>query len=87
MKNIVFTKKGWNEYVFWQRQNIKTARKIDALLQSIMKDGVLSGTGKPEKMKYCPGNYSRRIDDANRLVYSVNGNEITIIACKGLYED
>lgn len=87
MKNVVFTKKGWNEYVYWQQQNVKIARKINALLQSIIKDGTLSGTGKPEKLKYCPGNYSRRIDDANRLVYSVNEDELTVIACKGHYED
>lgn len=87
MKNIVFTKKGWDEYLYWQQQNVKIARKINALLQSIVRDGALVGEGKPEKLKYRPEDYSRRIDGENRLVYSVNNNGIVVKSCKGHYED
>ncbi len=82
MKNIVFTKRSWGEYVYWQQQNIKTAQKINALLRSILREGVLSGEGKPEKLKYRPEDYSRRIDSENRLVYLVSNNEVIVKSCK-----
>ena len=87
MKNIVFTKRSWNEYLHWQQQDIKIARKINALLRSIERNGALFGEGKPEKLKYRPGDYSRRIDGENRLVYSVSGDEIVVRSCKGHYEE
>ena len=46
------------------------------------------GIGKPEALKYGDGNWSRRIDEKNRLVYNVSSeNDIIIISCKGHYED
>ena len=61
--------------------------KINSLLVDIKRNGVLDGTGKPEKLKNRPG-YSRRIDDANRLVYVLDElQNIKIISCKGHYED
>ena len=45
------------------------------------------GTGKPERLKHGSG-YSRRIDDANRLVYEIDEQQnIRILSCKGHYED
>lgn len=87
MSSIVFTKRSWNEYLYWQQQDIKTARKINALLKSIERDGALFGEGKPERLKYLSGDYSRRIDGENRLVYSVREDEIVIKSCKGHYEE
>lgn len=87
MSSIVFTKRSWNEYLYWQQQDIKTARKINALLKSIERDGALFGEGKPERLKYLSSDYSRRIDGENRLVYSVREDEIVIKSCKGHYEE
>ena len=47
----------------------------------------MKGEGKPEKLSYEPGSYSRRIDDANRLVYEVSEGQIKVKACRGHYED
>ena len=48
-------------------------------MQSIERDGVLHGIGKPEPLKYGKsGSFSRRIDEANRLVYEVFEKEKTI---------
>lgn len=45
-------------------------------------------TGKPEPLKYCDGYWSRRIDEKNRLVYSVGeDSDIVILSCKGHCED
>ena len=87
MSSIVFTKRSWSDYLYWQQRDIKIARKINALLKSIERDGALFGERKPEKLKYRPGDYSRRIDGENRLVYSVSGDEIVVRSCKGHYEE
>lgn len=80
-----FTEIGWEHYVYWQKNDDKILEKINRLLQSIERDGVMNGIGKPERLKYGLG-YSRCIDDANRLVYEIENDMIVIKACKGHYE-
>ena len=83
-----FSETGWEEYLYWQSQDRKTLKKINNLLESISRDGVLEGLGKPEPLKYSKyGQYSRRIDEQNRLVYRIEGDRIIIDGCKGHYED
>ena len=70
------------------RHRIKDIKRINQLLQSIERDGVLHGIGKPEPLKYGKsGSFSRRIDEANRLVYEVSDNQIIVKSCKGHYKD
>ena len=87
MSKIIFTENGFSHYLYWQEQDRKTLRKINQLLQSICRDGALNGEGKPEKLKHLEERFSRRIDSANRLVYKVENDKITVIACRGHYED
>ena len=87
MSKIVFTKKGFEQYVEWQTEDRKTLSKINRLLQSISRDGAMKGEGKPEKLSYYTGTYSRRIDDKNRLVYEVEGDIITVKLCEGHYKE
>ena len=87
MAEITFTEIGWEQYIGWQSEDRKTLKKINKLLKSIERDGPMNGEGKPEKLIHYPGSYSRRIDEANRLVYEVSGGQIIIKACKGHYED
>ena len=87
MADIIFTEKGWEQYLEWQSEDKKTLKKINKLLKSIERNGPMKGEGKPEKLSYEPGSYSRRIDDANRLVYEVSEDQIKVKACKGHYED
>ena len=87
MAEITFTEKGWEQYVEWLSEDRKTIKKINSLLKSIDRDGPMKGEGKPEKLSYEPGSYSRRIDGANRLVYEVEDGRIKVKACKGHYED
>lgn len=79
-----FTEIGFEHYKYWANQNLKTFNKINSLLQSIERDGVMRGEGKPERLKYGAG-YSRRIDESNRLVYEVENDAIIIKTCKGHY--
>ena len=61
-------------------------RRINDLVKDIERNGISSGIGKPEPLKYRKG-WGRRIDEANRLIYDIdeNGN-LLIAACRGHYE-
>ena len=82
--NKLFEDQGFADYIYWQNQDRKTLNRINRLLQSIERDGAMNGEGKPERLKYGAG-YSRRIDEANRLVYDIEDNRIIIKACRGHY--
>ena len=83
---VSFHEDALQEYIFWQFQDRKTLKKINDLIKDIGRNGAAKGIGKPEPLKHRPG-WSRRIDDANRLVYDVSGDNLYIISCKGHYSD
>lgn len=86
MSKITFTETAFTQYLYWQAQDKRTLKKINQLLRSIDRDGALNGIGKPELLKHLGGDYSRRIDEQNRLVYQLTEDTIIIKACKGHYE-
>lgn len=87
MNDFTFTGQGFADYLYWQTQDKKTLKKINALLADIQRNGAMQGLGKPELLKYRPG-YSRRIDEKNRLVYEIDKlQNIVILSCRGHYED
>ena len=45
--NKVFTKNGWEDYIYWQTEDKKTLKKINKLIEDICRNGN-SGIGKPE---------------------------------------
>ena len=84
MKKIWFDK-AWNDYLYWQTQDKKTLKKINNLIKDIERDNY-GGIGKPEPLKDDLNEFwSRRIDEANRLVYRINNDVIEILACRGHY--
>lgn len=83
----MFSDRAWEEYCYWQTQDKKTLKKINQLLLDIKRNG-FTGIGKPEPLKdNLSGFWSRRIDDANRLVYKITNNYIEIVQCKGHYDN
>lgn len=76
----------WNDYLYWQTQDKKTLKKINALLNDAMRNP-FEGIGKPEPLKHRSGYWSRRIDEKNRIVYKVEGDSLIIAATKGHYDD
>ena len=76
----------WNDYLYWQKQDKKTLKRINALLTDIMRNP-FDGIGKPEPLKHQKGYWSRRIDDVNRIVYKVDGDAVAIAAVRGHYDD
>lgn len=76
-----------NELAFWVKNDKRLALKILELISATVKDP-FTGLGKPEPLKHNKrGFWSRRIDQEHRLVYVVTENTITIISCKGHYEE
>lgn len=86
MSKLVFSESAWQDYLYWQTQDKKTLKKINSLLQDIVRNGY-EGIGKPEPLKEnLSGFWSRRIDDKNRIVYRISEEYIEIIQCKEHYE-
>ena len=87
MSKITFAEDAWSEYLYWQTQDKKTLRKINALLKDIQR-APFDGEGKPEPLKdNKAGLWSRRINETDRLVYRVNDDTVTVFQCKGHYDD
>ena len=79
--------RAWNEYTYWLTQDRKTLKRINLLIKSIERDGY-GCIGKPEPLKGdLSGWWSVRIDDANRIVFRIDGEVLTIYSCAGHYED
>ena len=85
--NIVFSQPAWEQYTNWTQQDKKTVKKINDLIQDILRQGPGVGIGKPEALRHFSV-WSRRINLEDRLVYQIDSNQnLLIIACKGHYED
>ena len=83
---LAWTKEAWKDYLYWQNQDKKTLKRINKIITDTQRTP-FEGIGKPEPLKEnLSGFWSRRIDDSNRLVYSVDGNTLTIISCRYHYE-
>lgn len=85
-RKLAWTDESWTDYVYWQTQDKKTLKRINRLISDVMRSP-FEGIGKPEALKHnLAGFWSRRIDDANRLVYAVDETHITVISCRYHYE-
>ena len=61
-------------------------KRINQLIRDIERDP-FSGIGKPESRRgNFSGMWSRRIDQANRLVYEVSGDTLMLYSAKDRYE-
>jgi len=83
--NIIWHFNAWEDYLYWQTNDKKILRKVNALIKEIDRNP-FSGTGKPEPLKYAlEGYWSRRITREHRLVYKVTNKEVYIAQCRYHY--
>ena len=83
--NLIFSDKGWEEYMYWQNTDKQILKKINQLIKDIKREP-FEGIGKPEPLKYeLSGFWSRRISDEHRLVYEVSESYIAIVSCRFHY--
>jgi toxin YoeB len=62
----------------------KTLKRINLLIDAARRDP-FDGIGKPEPLLgNLSGYWSRRIDDVHRLVYAVDDEALTVMACRDL---
>ncbi len=84
---LLWEDRAWSDYLYWQTQDKKTLKRINALIKDIQRSPY-QGIGKPEPLR---GNLSgwggRRIDENHRIVYYEQGEVIYIISCLGHYDD
>ena len=87
-ENVGFTIRGLSEYIEWQTEDKRTLKKINRLINDIVRNGN-AGIGHPEPLKDdLTGCWSREIDEKNRLVYRIFDDErVEIYQCKGHYQD
>ena len=84
---LTWTDHAWDDYLYWQTQDRKTLKRINALVADIKRDPDGPGIGKPELLRNnLAGLRSRRIDEEHRLVYAVEQDVLTIISCRFHYE-
>ena len=82
---LLWDDRAWNDYIYWQTQDKKTLKRINAIINDIRRDRY-DGSGKPEPLKEnMSGWWSRRIDEVNRIVYKEEDGAIIIASCKGHY--
>ena len=87
MCELRFAENAWEDYLYWQTQDKKTLKKINALLKDVQRSPY-EGEGKPEPLKNNKtGMWSRRINETDRLVYAIDKDVIYIFQCKGHYDD
>jgi toxin YoeB len=83
--NLVFSDDAWEEYLYWQKTDPQTLKRIHKLIEEIMRDPY-RGIGKPEPLKHAlHGYWSRRITGEHRIVYRVSGNDVRIAQLRHHY--
>ena len=82
---LVWSESAWDEYLWWQRQDRKILKRINLLIQDIVRNGN-EGIGKPEPLRYDFADYwLRRITEEHRLVYKVTNDDVLIATCRYHY--
>lgn len=86
MRAIRFVPDAWQAYLYWHEQDKKTLKRINLLITACAREP-FAGIGKPEALRGdLSGYWSRRIDEANRLIYRADDAELVIIACHFHYD-
>ncbi len=76
--NLIFSDNAWDDYLYWQKSDIKMVKRINALIKNVQRTP-FEGIGKPEPLKHAlSGYWSRRINDEHRMTYKVDNDSILI---------
>ncbi len=84
-RRLAWTGEAWSDCLYWQSQDRKTLRRINALIADSLRTP-FTGLGKPEALREnLSGFWSRRVDETNRLIYGVDDDHLTVISCRYHY--
>jgi toxin YoeB len=85
LRSLEFDVAAFEDLAWWVEKDRPQALRIIRLIREIQREP-FAGIGKPEPLKHeLKGCWSRRIDQAHRLVYQVNDDRIRILACRYHY--
>ena len=83
---ITFSSDAWADYVRWQAEDRKVAKRINELVKDIQRNGN-EGIGKPEPLRHeFSGYWSRRITHEHRLIYKITDGGVYLVACRYHYQ-
>lgn len=84
---VCFSEIGWDDYLYWQKQDKKVLSRINQLIKDIKRNPHTgNGLGKPELLKGdLTGYYARRITREHRLVYKLLTDKLIIAQCRFHY--
>lgn len=75
---LIFSEHAWEDYLHWQKTDKKTLQRINKLIKETKRDP-FAGIGKPEPLKHSMAGYwSRRINEADRMVYKATDEALLI---------
>ena len=82
---LIFSEHAWEDYIYWQRTDKKTLKRINKLIKDIQKNKY-QGIGKPEPLKHSLSGYcSRRITNEHRIVYKIHDDQVLIVQLRYHY--
>lgn len=86
MKDLLFTGSSWEDMQYWEENNPKVYQQVKRLISEISRDP-FRGIGKPEPLKHdYAGWWSRRINNADRIVYKIENDTLVILQCRSHYK-
>jgi toxin YoeB len=75
---LIFSENAWEDYLYWQKTDKKTANRINKLIKETQRNP-FEGIGKPEPLKHnLTGYWSRRINEEDRMVYKMTDDALLI---------
>ena len=75
---LVFAAQAWEDYLYWQKTDTKTLKRINTLIKDASRNP-FEGIGKPEPLRHAlAGYWSRRINEADRMVYKPTEDALLI---------
>lgn len=86
---LIYFRDALKDIEYWKRSGNKAAlKKIDTLLDSL-EQNPRKGPGSVEELKYQPGVWSRRINQKDRITYTISEEKklVIILRMRGHYED
>ena len=86
-RDLVFDSQFLEDLTYWVDTNRKIALRLLSLVEEIRRNP-FTGTGKPEPLKYQGANiWSRRLTEADRIVYMVSSDRIDFLQARYHYSD
>lgn len=86
MRSLVFEGNTWEAYEQLRKDNKRLHNKLCKLLKEMLRDDPSTGIGKPEPLKHqYQGLWSRRISQADRVIYRFDEETIYLFAIGGHY--